>query len=78
MKDKLHYSVDLETLSTKYNSYILSVGVVEFDMLTGDTLGKFYSNTYSSSGSYHIDISTVKWWMKQSQEARDKTAMGFI
>ena len=64
--------VDLETLGTSSNSVILSIGAVEFDK-TG--LGReFYVVVDPQScvdAGLKIDVPTVLWWMKQSDEARE-------
>ena len=65
--------VDLETLSTRCNAAILSIGAVRFD-LEGNLGQLFYrivdldSNT---SFQRHIDSKTMLWWMKQGKEAQD-------
>lgn len=67
--------VDLETLGTKSNSIILSVGIVQFDLYTGELGNEFYSTIDSvDSRSYGLtsDPSTVDWWLKQDKSVRDK------
>lgn len=64
--------VDCETLGTKSNSMILSIGAVMFDIETGETSEQFRvdvspSNTYG----LNIDASTVIWWLNQSKEAQN-------
>ena len=39
-----HLMLDLETMGTKSNSAIISIGAVEFDILTGKTGREFYRN----------------------------------
>lgn len=76
-----HIMVDLETLSTQPNAMILSIGAVAFDInnpeftLTEDN--SFYRvidfellGQSTNPTKYHIDLSTIKWWFGQSQEAR--------
>lgn len=62
--------IDIETLSTKPNGIILSIGAVFFDE-TG--LGKeFYQNIdleSSMKDGFEIDAGTVYFWLKQSSEA---------
>ena len=62
--------IDLETLGTKPNSAILSIGAVYFDK---DGLGdEFYVNVDlqdSIANGFDIDASTVYWWLSQSSEA---------
>ncbi|WNA15539.1 hypothetical protein [Acinetobacter phage HFM1] len=65
-----HLMIDIETLSTKPNGVILSIGAVFFDE-TG--LGKeFYQNVdleSSIKAGFEIDAGTVYFWLKQSSEA---------
>lgn len=65
-----HLMIDIETLSTKPNGIILSIGAVLFDE-TG--LGKeFYQNIdleSSMKAGFEIDAGTVYFWLKQSSEA---------
>lgn len=67
---KQNIMIDLETLGTKPNSAILSIGAVYFDK---DGLGEeFYINVdleTSMENGFDIDASTVYWWLGQSQEA---------
>ena len=69
----IHISLDLETLSTSCNATILSLGAVRFDIDKGDILEEFYylvSMKSSMKLKFNIDPETIKWWMKQSDEAR--------
>ena len=69
--------VDIETLSTKTNSMILSIGAVKFNPRTFDIAedNTFYRvidiKSYQKK-KHHFDISpdTVVWWVQQSDEAR--------
>ena len=69
--------IDLETLGTRADSVIISIGAVKFnkhDAQIGDHL--FYesvsidSNYASNMGQRHISEDTINWWMKQSPEAQ--------
>lgn len=64
--------VDIETLGTDHTAPILSIGAVFFDPLTGAVGQTFYKIVDLISAAEHsvIDADTVKWWMKQSDEAR--------
>lgn len=68
MKDNL--MIDLETLGTKPNSAILSIGAVFFDK---NGLGKeFYVNVDLASSieaGFEIDPETIYWWLSQDKEA---------
>ena len=64
--------VDLETLSTRPNSCIVSIGAVAFNLQDG-ILDEFFINVdAASSRSYglHLDPNTIAWWQKQSIEAQ--------
>lgn len=75
---KNHVMVDLETLSTRTNATILTIGAVRFDPLGDDPIeekDKLYLKvSIESSGELdmHIDDGTLEWWAKQSPEAQDE------
>lgn len=64
---------DLETLGKNSKAVILSIGAIEFDTKR-DCLGrKFLVNVDPQScidAGLIMDVSTVMWWMEQSDEAR--------
>lgn len=68
-----HISIDLETLGTANDACILSIGAVKFDPHTGKMGDTFYRviDTEAAPGGGTLSASTVVWWMRQSQEARD-------
>jgi inhibitor of KinA sporulation pathway (predicted exonuclease) len=71
--DSVQYVVDLETLSTRKNAAIVSIGCVEFSLKDG-ILDEYFVNISPKSAKehgLHIDKSTVQWWADQTQEARD-------
>jgi hypothetical protein len=69
-----HVSLDLETLGTNPGSTILSIGAYEI------TTGKEFYSTISLNSSAHegftVNMDTLRWWCKQSQEARDEAFSG--
>ena len=71
-----HVMLDLETMSTKPNAAIVSIGAVPFDS-TGKIAAPvscFYHTIDLKScqdAGLHIDAGTVEWWMTQSQKVRD-------
>lgn len=67
---KTHYSIDLETLGTRFDSYILSIGVAAFNIDTGSIIDTLHIKTVCDD-NYNIDMDTVMWWLSQSDEARD-------
>jgi exodeoxyribonuclease VIII len=66
--------VDLETLGTRPGSVITSIGATKFDE-NGPYGEPFYMRIDLQSCvdvGMLIDIETVKWWMRQSDEARSE------
>lgn len=70
----MHVMLDLETLSTRPNAAILSVGAVAFD--SSGIHSKFCMAIHPEQLIGHIDGGTVAWWMKQSEEARQEATKG--
>lgn len=71
--------IDIETLGNRPGSVILSIGAVAFDAETGEIGEEFYDAIDPSSAAaagLTTDISTMMWWMKQSQEAQDAAFSG--
>ena len=68
-----HCMADLETMSTRPNAAILSIGACTFDMKTL-TIGEQFHTTIAlkscEDAGLHIDAATVAWWQKQSEQAR--------
>jgi hypothetical protein len=64
--------LDLETLGTGNNAVIISIGAVLFDK-DGISNNTFYRRVDPQScvaAGMKMSVSTVMWWMKQSEEAR--------
>ena len=69
-----HLMVDLETMGTKSNSAIISIGAVEFNIQTGETGREFYRNIFLQScieTGLQVDAATIMWWMRQNDDARN-------
>lgn len=70
--------IDLETLGTKTDSIIASIGACRFDIDTGQIGETFYcamewtSLFKEQNGKLgrKLDLDTLKWWMKQNDDAR--------
>ena len=66
--------VDLETLDIGPRSVVVSIGAVKFDLKTGK-LGSQYHAVLNIQEQINmgrtISADTLRWWMKQSKEARD-------
>lgn len=67
-----HFSIDLETLGTRYNAPVLSIGVVQFDPDTGKLGAEFYReiDIHSALKAGQVNGSTLAWWAQQSEKAR--------
>ena len=68
----LDYMIDLETLSTQQDAAILSIGVCQFDIETGN-IGETFTRHVALDDNPlrgHISADTVKWWLKQDESAR--------
>ena len=69
-----HVMLDLETLGTRADSVILSIGAVKFDPDSGKIDDKaFYASISVDSNTEsgrHISEETLLWWLKQSAEAQ--------
>lgn len=63
--------IDLETLSTRPDAAILSIGAVMFD---DNGLGMDFYCPVRRQGQeelgFHVDLRTIEWWAKQTPEAR--------
>ena len=72
--DKCHLMIDLETLGTKSNAVILSVGAVLFD-LEGNIEALMHRGINIDSClrvGLEVDGGTIEFWLKQSKENIDK------
>lgn len=71
--------IDIETLGTKSNSVIMSIGAVMFDIETGEVGETFRADidpeTCVNAG-LKIDASTVIWWLGQEREAQQDLIKG--
>jgi hypothetical protein len=66
--------VDLETLSTRANAAIISIGACFFDPMKeiiGETFYREISLDSNIELSRHISGDTLMWWMQQSKQARE-------
>lgn len=65
--------IDLETMSTRPDAAIVSIGAVAFDMRKCVVGERFYRNVdlrSSAAAGGRIDPDTVLWWVRQSDAAR--------
>ena len=65
-------SIDLETLGTRYNAPILSIGAVPFNRDTGKLGPAFYQEIEIESAikAGRVSGSTVAWWVRQGNDAK--------
>jgi len=74
----LDLMIDLETLGTRVNAPIVAVGACFFDINTGK-IGKTFDAAMDLAEALRYgraDGDTIKWWLGQSDEARQKVARG--
>lgn len=66
-----HVMLDLETLSTRNNAHIVSIGAVLFNPHTEDEMAPFYMvcKNEQQEGA-DIDPDTVAWWATQNDQVR--------
>lgn len=67
--------LDLETMGKKSNSALVSIGAVEFNIETGETLREFYEVVDLQScldAGLKVEASTIYWWLMQSEAARKR------
>jgi hypothetical protein len=67
--------LDLETMGNRSNTAIVSIGAVEFNIVTGETGREFYKVVDLQScldEGLKVQASTIYWWMQQDQKARER------
>ena len=81
-KDNMHVMIDIETLSTRPNACILTIGAIKFtlkpynELKPIDRMDTFYRRIdIQSCADYnmHIDPATMDWWKKQDKGVRYDT-----
>ena len=75
--------IDIETLSTKPNALILTIGIIRFDRFKDsieiqDSDKLYYRIDRESCEKLNMDIdsSTVEWWSKQTEETKNEALYG--
>lgn len=73
------YMLDWETLDTIPSARVLSVGISEFDPLTGEIGEEFYAR-FDTTSQYNIDrtasADTIRWWGEQEKSVREEAFSG--
>ncbi|MFA5922341.1 MAG: 3'-5' exonuclease [Methylococcaceae bacterium] len=70
-----HIMLDLETMGTNPNAAIVAIGAVAMDFDTNKIGPTFYQTIMLESSMQSggiVDGSTVAWWMKQGEQARQE------
>lgn len=70
-----HIMLDIETMGNSSEAAIMSIGACYFDPATGEVGDTFHEHCSLKSSVDHglvMDVSTILWWMKQSDDARSK------
>ena len=67
-----HATIDLETLSTKPEAVLLTIGAIKFDPFTNDPPYKeFYYRANvdeQTAMGRHVEDGTLQWWSRQAPE----------
>lgn len=68
--------IDLETMSTAPNAAIVAVGAVRFGVSSGvgESFYRRVDLASSMAAGLIADADTIRWWMRQSDAARDEVA----
>lgn len=69
----MHVSIDLETLGNTPDAAITQIGLAEFDIETGE-IGRTKNILVKWNGEGRIIASTLAWWFRQSEDARERMA----
>lgn len=86
-----HIMLDIETLATRHDAAIVSIGGVVFSLdsdapLAGTVEGdsflvsvkqEFYTEL-DVNGEYYVDPSTLEWWAQQGQAAQDALSINQV
>ena len=69
--------IDIETLSTRPNAAIVSIGAIKFNRNTEvprlEDMNQFYvrvSRESCETTGMHVDPATIEWWSKQDRDIR--------
>ena len=72
----LDVSIDIETLGTSTDAAVATIGAVQFNRTTGKIKKEFYERVLLDSALKFgkADGSTLRFWLKQPDEAREEIA----
>jgi hypothetical protein len=70
-----HLQIDIETAANSPRSYVLTVGLLLFDPLGdgSEDKGWHFGVPASMNKGRELNVETLIWWMKQSEEARNNS-----
>lgn len=71
--------LDLETFGNTPQAAINQIGAVAFDRYTGEVIGGYKVNIDAQTCidlGMTMDVSTINWWLKQSEAARQSITSG--
>lgn len=70
--------IDLETLATRPDAAIVTIGACLFDITTGEIGKTFYGKVDLADAMRHgkVNGDTLKWWLNQGDEARKELLGG--
>lgn len=84
--DKIHVMVDLETLSTRYDASIISIGAIKFNPHGDDRTefeswmsdpdlaldsNKYFCSYLIPSQAGHIETETIIWWLQHPEAGKE-------
>jgi hypothetical protein len=77
--EKIHLMIDIETLGTRPNSVILSVGAVLFDLCDKIEvmLHKKISIQSCLDAGLEVNGNTIEWWLSEPKEILDNLNEGY-
>lgn len=74
-KNKYHFMLDVEGLSTEHDLLICTIGCCQFDIRTGDIVEEFYKKIDWEPEDGHISKSTLSWWFSPDRDPRARAEL---
>lgn len=74
----IHVMADVENLSVEPNGPVLTIGLVAFDITSGEIVAEFYERMDRNLAQKYgtPSLSTLKWWESQDEAARAEAYNG--
>ena len=78
MTTKKNMMVDIETLGTRPNAPVTTIGACFFDPMTGEIGAKFYRKIDMVDAMHFgtADADTIRWWLTQDKAAQAELTKG--